>query len=138
MSQREQERARMLEELELSRRQLDGDLEDLSHAVNVRERLADSVRRHPSWWVAGALAGGFLVASLAGSSSRGRRGKKQRDDSVADLARQSIFLGLLGSAGKQILRVAEPMLVRYAKQEMERFIASRTNGTPPSDSPPSP
>ena len=48
-----------------------------------------------------------------------------------------IFLGLLGSAGKQILRVAEPMLVRYAKQEIERFIASRTGGSPPSDSPPS-
>lgn len=131
MSQRQQERALLLEELEQSRRQLDKDLSDLSHAVNVRERLADSVRRHPSWWVAGALAGGFLVATLAGSSSLRGRKRRRGGESAGELARQSIFLGLLGGAGKQILRLAEPMLVRYAKQEIERFVDSRTGDPPP-------
>ena len=90
MSQRQRERALLLEELEQSRQQLDDDLSDLGHAVNVRERLADSVRQHPTWWVAGALAGGFLVATLAGSSSRRDRKEKKEGDSAASAVRSQI------------------------------------------------
>ncbi|MCB1230950.1 MAG: hypothetical protein KDN19_11815 [Verrucomicrobiae bacterium] len=132
----ENERARLRRELSESRRQLSGDLSELGHAMNVRERLQDAVRRHPAWWIGGGLVGGVILANLLRLPSRDRH---SRDNGAADSVKPSLFLGLLGIAGKQILRLSEPALKRYAQQEIERWMGvSRSDSgpeIPPSRSP---
>ncbi len=131
----ESERARLRRELADSRRRLSGEVVDLGHAVDVRERLRDAVRRHPAWWIGGGLIGGVLLANLL------RGSRKNSDKGTTELSRSvksSLFLGLLGIAGKQILRLTEPTLKRYAQREIERWMESRhvggpDNGTSPPD-----
>lgn len=118
----ESERVRLRRELAESRRKLSGDVVDLGHAVDVRERLRGSVRRHPEWWIGGGLIGGLILANLLQRPQSKSGGKK--DDLPAPV-KSSLFLGLLGIAGKQILRLSEPALKRYAQQEIDRWAQSR-------------
>lgn len=125
---RDTERTRLLRELAESRRQLSGELSDLGHAVNLRERLQDAVRKNPAWWIGGSVAGGLLLANLLRSPSGGKR---RTENALGDPVKRSLFLGLLGIAGKQILRLSEPALKRYAEQEVQRWM----NGRPSSPQP---
>ncbi len=130
----ETERERLLRELEETRRQLSGELSHLGHAVNVGERLQDAVRRNPAWWIGGSIAGGILLANLLRGPSR----RKGRSTTALDSpVKQSLFLGLLGIAGKQILRLSEPALKRYAQQEIERWMQGRSPFAAPRNQPPS-
>ncbi|MCB1065458.1 MAG: hypothetical protein KDN20_21395 [Verrucomicrobiae bacterium] len=129
---RETERARLLRELAESRRQLSGELSDLGHAVNLRERLQDAVRKHPAWWIGGSLAGGLLLANLLRPS---RGGKRRMETALGDPVKRSLFLGLLGIAGKQILRLSEPALKRYAEQEVQRWMQGRSSSPQPKQPP---
>lgn len=130
------QRERLVREIAESRQRLAGDLSGLGHAVNVRERLQDSVRRHPAWWVGGGLLAGWLVARIAVPSRRSRRGTV--DASMATAAKRSLFLGLLGIAGKQILRLSEPALTRLAQQEFDRWTQARPSVPRPESRGPSP
>lgn len=121
----ESERARLRRELADSRRRLSGEVVDLGHAVNVRERLRDAVRRHPAWWIGGGLIGGVLLANLVRSP---RKKPVKGDTDLSRSVKSSLFLGLLGIAGKQILRLSEPALKRYAQREIERWMELRRVG----------
>lgn len=124
----ETERARLRRELAESRRHLSEDVSGLGHAMNVGERLQDSVRRHPALWIGGGLLGGLALSSMLRLPGRDQ---KSGAGGAAEQVKRSLFLGLLGIAGKQILRLSEPALKRYAEQEIERFLgASRSFSTP--------
>ncbi|MBL9151717.1 MAG: hypothetical protein JNK37_04515 [Verrucomicrobiales bacterium] len=118
------ERARLLREIEASRRRLAGELDGLGQAVNVRDRLAASVRRHPGRWLGGGLLAGILLSRTLLPTRRSRR-DRIADSSMATAAQRSLFLGLLGFAGKQILRLSEPALTRLARQEIDRWTRGR-------------
>lgn len=118
------ERARLLREIESSRRRLAGDLNGLGQAVNVRDRVLASVRQHPARWIGGGLLAGLV---LSRTLLPGRRSRRDRlaEAGMAQAAKRSLFLGLLGFAGKQILRLSEPALTRLARQEIERWTRER-------------
>lgn len=118
-----EERQRLLREIETSRRQLAVDLSGLGQAVNVRQHFRDAVSSHPAWWIAGGLVVGLALAKIAVPSRRTKRGTVEAG--MATAAKRSLFLGLLGFAGKQILRLSEPALTRLAQQELERWSQSR-------------
>lgn len=133
------ERQRLLREIEASRRRLAGDLSGFGHAVNLRERLHQSVSRHPAWWLGGGLLAGWALSKLVAPGRR-RPGAKTGAD-LAGAARHSLFLGLLGLAAKQILRLSEPALKRLAQQEIERWLLARsprTGAAPPERPQPTP
>ncbi len=128
----ENERARLRRELAESRRHLTRDLSELGHAVDVRERLRDSVRRHPAVWIGGGLLAGIALSSLLQiPAPRRRSGEKDASGSM----KRSLFLGLLGIAGKQILRLSEPALKRYAQQEIDRWMGASGMASGPDEQP---
>jgi hypothetical protein len=120
-----EERSRLLAEIEASRRRLAGNLSEFGHAVNVRERIGDAIGRHPALWIGGALAAGLVLAKAV-LPSRRRRLSAGDDHGAVTAAKRSLFLGLLGFAGKQILRLSEPTLKRLAQQEIERWSQNRS------------
>lgn len=119
------ERGRLLAEIEASRRRLAGNLSEFGHAMNVRERISEAVRRHPALWIGGAVAAGLLIAKAVIPSRLSRRSARD-DHSAVTAAKRSFFLGLLGFAGKQILRFSEPALKRLAQREIERWSQNRS------------
>ena len=120
-----EERRRLLAEIEASRRRLAGNLSEFGHAVNVRERIGDAIGRHPALWIGGALGAGLLLAKTI-LPSRRRRLSARDDHGAVTAAKRSLFLGLLGFAGKQILRLSEPTLKRLAQREIERWSQNRS------------
>lgn len=121
------ERQRLLQEIEWSRRQLAADFSDLGQAVNVRERFRDAIRKHPAWWLGGGIVAGLALATLIASPGRRSRGRKGDDTGMLGTAKRSLFLGLLGFAGKQILHFSEPALKHFAQQHIESWIESRSS-----------
>lgn len=108
------DRARLAAQLDLARSRLTGDLSGFGDAVNITQRFQDSVRRNPGLWIGGGIAAGLLAASLL--RSPGAKTSAPRH------ASKSLFLGLLGLAGKEILRLSGPAISRIARENVDRWM----------------
>ncbi|MCB1234172.1 MAG: hypothetical protein KDM91_03790 [Verrucomicrobiae bacterium] len=128
---RQTDKEAALARLEETRRALSDDLSGLGGAVNVPRRFQDAVRRHPAWWIGGGVAAGVVLSALLRPSGR-RRKRDEGGKNGAGLMRP-MFLGLLGFAGKQILRLSAPALKQVAEAEVERWLANRSAASPPDD-----
>lgn len=114
-----EERERLLRELSRSRDAMNRGLSGVSHAVNVRERIGRSMRKHSAWWIGGAAASGFLLATLA-SRPPAKDGK--RSERRGGLEGAGTLLGLAGSLARSVL----PFLAPILKAVVLRYIDQRS------------
>lgn len=88
--------------------------------LNVPAKLRDSLRRHPSSWLVGSLASGF-VASLLFGRPRVRRGQPSTQGSIQVEPKRPKSLPAV--AAGLALSAARPLATRWLAQQAERFLA---------------
>lgn len=113
------DRKTLIADLEKNRIRVADDLAEFGESVNLTHRFKDSVREHPAWWIGGGVLGGIVLSRLLASQghSRSENGKSKKSP---------IFLGLLGIAAKEILRISTPALKQAAGQHLEQWITDRS------------
>jgi len=121
-SPRLSQRQELVSSLDRSRNRITADASQLGDALNVTRKLEASFHTYRYWWIGGGiLTGLFLVKNLLTplfpKSSDSSDKKTASDDSKP-------LFGLLGIAGKQIIRMIRPVLKKAAEKEVEQWVSN--------------
>ncbi len=116
------DREALIAELARSRAGLARQADRLGGKINVPERIQTNFQDHLIMWLGGSLAAGFLISKFLPITIRTKGGSKEKGKSGAlqNLAASTIF-GLLGIAGKQILRHYMPDLKNLALKQLDSW-----------------
>ncbi len=124
-------RAELKAELKRIRSDVSVDVESLGGRLNMTQRVQNSLKEHQTKWIIGGVALGLSLAILSGN-----RKKSRKSDSSGGRIVRTLFLGLLGSATKQIIRESAPSLIKMARSGLEQWTGSLTEQFSNSEEPP--
>lgn len=113
-------RAELLSALRENRRTLSHEINDLGHAVNVKEKFETAFKRNAPWFIGGGFALGLVVSMVATPRVRVDKAGKKRT--------RSPLLGLVTAAGIQGLRLARPAISAFALREVRKYIGPKLPG----------
>ncbi|MDC0258925.1 hypothetical protein OAK43_01695 [Verrucomicrobiales bacterium] len=127
------EKEALLRSLETSRRQISGDVGEVGHRLNVPERFRQSVSENSFKWIGGCIAVGVAMAIVSPAFFRRRPSKAEKTKrGIMGTA----FLGLIGIAGKQILRASLPSIQKVAQDGLQQWYVTRFGDMPENAQPP--
>lgn len=111
--------------LDRSRSRVARDAALLGDSLNVSRKLEASFHTYRYWWIGGGLLTGLFMAKslLAPLRSKSNSPEGEQPSSVGSRT----LLGLLGIAGKQIIRLSKPVLKKALEKEVEQWIANISN-----------
>ncbi len=118
LSKREQ----LIAKLDQSRLQINRDASQLGDILNVSRKLEASFHAYRYWWIGGGVLAGLLVAKNLLSPFRSSSASDHEEKPPSD--RKGTLFGLLGIAGKQIIRLSKPVLRKAVEKEFEQWFAN--------------
>lgn len=116
------ERQELIATLDHSRLQITQDAAQLGDALNVSRKLEASFHAYRYWWIGGGILAGLLVAKNLFTPLRKQKGGF--DEKKASSERSGALFGLLGIAGRQIIRLSRPLLKRVLEKEVEQWLSN--------------
>lgn len=124
-SSRLNQKQELIASLDRSRSRIAKDTSQLGDALNVTRKLEASFHTYRYWWIGGGLLTGLFLAKnlltpLFPKSSSPDEKKSSPNESNA-------LFGLIGIAGKQIIRMIRPVLKKAAEKEIEQWVANIYN-----------
>lgn len=116
------QRQELVAALDRSRSRIADDASQLGDALNVTRKLEASFHTYRYWWIGGGLLTGLFLAKNLLTPLHPKTSPSNEKKSSSDSS--STLFGLLGIAGKQIIRMIRPMLKKAAEKEVEKWVAS--------------
>ncbi|MCF6313739.1 MAG: hypothetical protein L3J39_14945 [Verrucomicrobiales bacterium] len=113
-------RQELIASLDHSRDQITHDASQLGDALNVSRKLEASFHAYRYWWIGGGILAGLLVAKNLFGPFRGR--KQDEIEKKSPSKGSSTLLSLIGVAGKQIIRLSRPMLLKALEKEIHQWV----------------
>jgi len=127
-----EKRAELKAQLKRIRSDVFLEVDSLGARMNVVQRVQNTVRNNKTAWILGSVAAGIGVSYFYGKGKKS--GKKSGSASAVKSGLiKTLFLGLLGSATKQILRESAPGLINMAKAGMMQWMGSMQETLDPSE-----
>lgn len=113
----------LIAKLDQSRLQINQDASQLGDILNVSRKLEATFHAYRYWWIGGGIVAGLLAAKnlltpFRSSSSTSDHEKKSASN------RNGTLFGLLGIAGKQIIRLSKPVLRKAVEKEFEQWLSN--------------
>ncbi len=119
------QREKLLTNLDRSRLQITRDAAQLGDALNVSRKLEASFHAYRYWWIGGGILAGLFVAKNLLTPLQGR--SREDNEKKTSSSGSRTLLGLLGIAGRQIIRLSRPVLKKAVEKEVEQWIANISN-----------
>ena len=113
------DKARLLEQLALSRRAISTDLHRLNEELNYPKKVAESVRTQPVKWLGGALFSGYIFGKLRPRRKPAKPVKK--GSAAAEPAKQFGILAVLVGLARFLAPVLRPVLMSYAAKALSKY-----------------
>ncbi len=114
------EKARLLAELELARGEIARQAGSLAQRANPASLVKNSLRRHAPFWAAGAIIAGFATVRVLFRP----RAQKNSRDSVGKTAKTGKILALIAMP---LLSVARKAALSYATKQFQHFMQAPSN-----------
>ncbi len=126
-------RQELIAALNQSRNRLTRDAAMLGDALNVSRKLEASFHTYRYWWIGGGLLAGLVMAKSLLFPLHSK--PEPADTEKPSPTRSHTLLGLLGIAGKQIIRWSKPALRKAMEKEVEQWVThlNRARQNPPDD-----
>lgn len=118
-------RQELIDALDKSRGRVARDAALLGDSLNVSRKLEASFHTYRYWWIGGGLLTGLFMAKslLAPLHSK----SDSPDEKKTSSAGSRTLFGLLGIAGKQIIRLSKPVLKKTLEKEIEQWLTNLSN-----------
>ena len=113
-------RDELLAALTENRRMLSHEIDDLGHAVNVKERFETAFKKHAPLWLGGGFVAGVLLSILATP--------RKKVDREGNTRVRSPLVGLLMAGAVQGLRLARPAISALAMREVKKYVGAKMSG----------
>jgi hypothetical protein len=111
--------------LDRSRSRVARDAALLGDSLNVSRKLEASFHTYRYWWIGGGLLTGLFIAKNLLDSLRSKSNPPDGEKS-SSVGSRTLF-GLLGIAGKQIIRLSKPVLKKAMEKEVEQWLTNLSN-----------
>jgi len=118
-------RQELVTALDQSRARIARDASLLGDTLNVTRKLEASFHTYRYWWIGGGILAGLLLAKNLLSPLRSK--SQSSDEKKSSSFGSGPLFGLLGSAGKQIIRMSRPVLRKAAEKEIEKWVTDVYN-----------
>lgn len=118
-------RQELIAALNQSRGRVARDATLLGNSLNVSRKLEASFHTYRYWWIGGGLLTGLFMAKSLLAPLRSKSHSPDEEKSSSSGSRT--FLGLLGTAGQQIIRLSRPVLKKALEKEVAQWFAKISN-----------
>jgi hypothetical protein len=116
---RAEERERLLRNLERSRRKLDRRISNVSHSLDVSERIGRSVKDNAGVWIGGGVLAGMLLAFLTAT----RGGSRSDEDDGTRRGRGDLTVSrLFGPIIEHVVPLLFPAFQALAIRGIEHWL----------------
>ena len=109
--------ARLIDEIERSRRRVSRNLTNLRDELDLPEKLRRSFRRQPAVWIVGAVTLGLILTAISGRKKKVHVDAKRGARSRSRLLETGFLLGAL----KVAATVVKPVIVPFLQQKVREF-----------------
>ncbi len=124
-SPRLSQRQQLVADLDQSRTRISADAAQLGDALNVTRKLEASFHTYRYWWIGGGVLTGLFLAKNLLTPLFPKSGPLNEEKPSS--GNSNALFGLLGIAGKQILRMVRPVLKKAAEKEVEQWVSNIYN-----------
>lgn len=114
------DKARLLEQLTLSRRAISTDFHRLNEELNFPKKAAESVRAQPIKWLGGALLSGYVFGKLR-PRRKAPKPSRRGAAAVEEPARKFGILAVLVGLARFLAPVLRPVLMSYAAKALSKY-----------------
>lgn len=112
-------RQELISALDQSRDRITLDATLLGDALNVPKKIEASFQTYRYWWIGGGVVTGLLIAKSLLAPFRNKTHSSYDESPTSDDS--NVFFSLLRIAGKQIIRLSRPTLMKMAEKKVTQW-----------------